>query len=165
MEALPGVMIWEYIDPRRRRFDQDKALSYLRAYGECLGQIHSLPMEWPPQKRSKLYGFIGEEDVEDARFQQLVSWLQSHATARDLRTFVHGDLNTASVLFQDGSVSGVVDWEFAGSGWKEYDLACMLRARTAFLNTSADRDAILCGYRLHSSYDPAVLQWREAFAV
>lgn len=161
LEAMPGVMIWDYIDPRRRRFDKGKALSHLRAYGECLGQIHDLSLEWQPQRRPRLYGFIGEEDVEDVRFQRLVSWLQTHTPACDDRTFVHGDLNTASVLLQDGNISGVVDWEFAGSGWREYDLAWVLRARTAFLNTQAERDAVLSGYRVHSSYDTGALQWCE----
>ncbi len=161
LEALPGVMIWDYIDPRRSRFDRGKVLSHLRVYGECLGQIHDLSLEWLPQRRPRLYGFIGEEDVEDVRFQRLVSWLQTHAPACDHRTLVHGDLNTASVLLQDGNISGVVDWEFAGSGWREYDLAWVLRARTAFLNTQAERDVVLSGYRVHSSYDTCALQWCE----
>jgi len=55
-----------------------------------------------------------------------------------------------------------VDWEFAGSGWREYDLAWMLRARTSFLNTQAERDAILEGYLKHASYDEDALLWCEA---
>lgn len=161
LEALPGLMIWDYIDPRRRGFDKDKVLSHLRAYGECLGQIHNLSLDWAPQRRPRLYGFIGEEDVEDIRFQRLVTWLQTHAPACNPRTFVHGDFNTASVLFKNGSISGVVDWEFAGSGWREYDLAWVLRARTAFLNTESERDAVLSGYRVQSSYDSGALQWCE----
>jgi aminoglycoside phosphotransferase (APT) family kinase protein len=158
LEALPGAILWDYIDPRRKLFDRGKALPYLHAYGECLGQIHELALDWPPQRRPRLHGLIGEEEVEEVRFQRLVSWLQTHAPACDDRTFVHGDFNTASVLFCNGRLSGVVDWEFAGSGWREYDLAWVLRARTAFLNTQAERDAILSGYRVHSSYDTDALR-------
>jgi len=116
-----------------------------------------LSIDWAPQRRTRLYEFIGEENVDDVRFQRLVSWLQSQTIARDDRTFVHGDFNTASMLLDDGILSGVVDWDFAGSGWREYDLAWALRARTAFLNTQAERNAILSGYSLHSSYNPDTL--------
>ena len=74
---------------------------------------------------------------------------------------MHGDFNTASVLFSDASISGVIDWEFAGMGWREYDLAWALRARTVFLNTREEREAILKGYRLHASFDATYLRWCE----
>ena len=74
---------------------------------------------------------------------------------------MHGDLNTASVLFQDRIVTGVVDWEFAGTGWREYDLAWVLRARKAFLNTLEERQAILAGYGEHTLYDADALRWCE----
>jgi aminoglycoside phosphotransferase (APT) family kinase protein len=76
--------------------------------------------------------------------------------------FVHGDFNTASVLFQNDSISGVTDWEFAGSGWREYDLAWALRARSRLLNTQVERDAILDGYRQRSTYHEEALRWCEA---
>lgn len=161
LEALPGVILWDLIDPRRTMFDRAKSLFYLHAYGECLAQIHALSIAWPPQRRPALYSLIGEENVADDRFQRLVAWLRSRPRACDDRTFVHGDFNTASVLFRDGAISGVVDWEFAGSGWREYDLAWVLRSRTAFLNTPAEREAILSGYRVHSAYDPDALRHCE----
>jgi aminoglycoside phosphotransferase (APT) family kinase protein len=161
LEALPGLILWDHIDPRRRLFDKDRVLNCLHAYGECLGQVHELTLDWAPQRRPRLYGLIGEEEVEDVRFQRLVSWLHTDAPACDHRTFVHGDFNTASVLFHEGRISGVIDWEYAGSGWREYDLAWVLRARTSFLNTRAERDAILRGYRSHASYGTEALRHCE----
>ncbi len=161
-EALPGRMVWDHIDPRREGYDPEKAPEYLRAYGNCLGAIHALPLPWDSQKRSRLAGLIGEEDVREERFEQIVSWLRKHAPTQGEPVFVHGDLNTASVLFQGGAVSGVVDWEFAGTGWREYDLAWVLRARRTFLKTPAEREAILAGYRERASYDESALRWCEA---
>lgn len=161
VESLPGHMVWDYIDPRRSLHDKDKAPTYLQAYGRCLAAIHNLPLPWASQKRARLCNLIGEESVEDEGFVTLVSWLQEHAPQNRDEVFVHGDLNTASVLFCDDSLSGVIDWEFAGRGWREYDLAWVLRARTAFLNTLAERSAILEGYREHASYDEDALRWCE----
>jgi len=161
VEAMRGHMIWDYIDPRRNLYSKDKALLYLTAYGHCLAQIHCLDITWPPQKRSRLHGFIGEENVDDERFRRLVSWITSNNGISPGQVFVHGDFNTASVLFHKDSISGVIDWEFAGSGWREYDLAWALRARLHFLNTKAERQAILNGYKLCTTYNTAALQWCE----
>lgn len=161
VEAVVGDMIWDYIDPRRKLYHRDKALRYLRAYGECLAQIHSLDIDWPQQKRPRLYGLIGEETVDCDRFKRLVSWIQSNNVVSPERVFVHGDFNTAGVLFSDDTISGVINWEFAGSGWREYDLAWTLRARSSFLNTEQERWAILDGYRQGSDYDDDALRWCE----
>lgn len=161
LEALRGNVLWDYIDPRRGHYDQHKVPAYLQSYGECLATIHELPLAWAAQKRPRLGDLIGEQDTGDRRFEEPVSWLRGHAPPVRDEVFVHGDLNTASVLYENVRLTGVIDWEFAGRGWREYDLAWILRARTAFLNTQAERDAILEGYRRHSSYDEAALRWCE----
>lgn len=161
LEALPGSLIWEHIDPRRKLYDPATVLSHLAAYGECLGRIHSLPAAGLRPRRPRLYELMGEEDIADDRFQRLVSWLRLRTPQFENRTFVHGDLNTASLLIREGQVSGVLDWEFAGMGWREYDLAWVLRARTAFLNTEQEREAILRGYGRHSCYDQETLRYCE----
>lgn len=161
LEELPGSVIWDHIDPRRRLYNRDMALLHLQAYGECLGRIHSLPAEGPGHRRPRLYGLMGEEDIPEGRFQWLVAWLRRLVPKNVNQTFVHGDLNTASVLVHEGQVSGVIDWEFAGLGWREYDLAWLLRARTAFLGTAEEREAVLQGYSRHASYDPEVLRYCE----
>lgn len=161
IEALGGEMIWEYIDPRRGHYDSGKSLLYLHAYGECLGRIHSVEIAWPAQKRVRLHGLIGEEELEDERFRRLVAWFQANNAATPGQVLVHGDYNTANVLCRNEAVSGVLDWEFAGSGWREYDLAWTLRARTHFLNLPAEREALLAGYTQRCSYDEEALRWCE----
>jgi aminoglycoside phosphotransferase (APT) family kinase protein len=161
LEELPGSLIWDYIDPRRKLYDRDLSLPHLVAYGECLGRIHSLPAEGPAHKRPRLYRLIDEGHIPDERFQRLVSWLTRHTPENTSQTFVHGDLNTASVLVHEGRVSGVIDWEFAGLGWREYDLAWLLRARTAFLGTAEEREAVLQGYGRVASYDAEALRYCE----
>ncbi len=161
IKAVPGEMIWEYIDPRRKHFDRDKVLPYLRAYGECLATIHNLDIPWPEQKRPRLYGLLGEEEVSEERFRELVSWLRANADITPGRVFSHGDFNTGSVLFHDDAITGVIDWEFAGTGWREYELAWALRARLDFLNTETERQALLEGYRQRTDFNEEALRWCE----
>lgn len=161
IEAVVGDLIWDFIDSRRGAYDIKKSLLYLHACGECLAQIHNLEIAWTPQKRPRLYGLIGEEKVDDERFKRLVSWIKTNKVTTANQVFVHGDFNTASLLFHNDSISGVIDWEFAGSGWREYDLAWILRARSSFLNTKQERDAILDGYKQRSTYSEETLRWCE----
>ncbi len=158
---LPGTTLLDVIDPRRERYEPTKVLEHLRAFGEMLGVIHSLPIAWPGQLRQRLEHLIGEESVQDVRFRDPVRWLRANEPSSRKLEFVHGDYNTANVLVDGGVVSGVVDWEFAGVGWREFDLAWALRARICFLNSQEERSAILSGYQSTASYDAAQLKWCE----
>jgi len=161
LTAAPGTMLWDFIDPRRPGYDKSTVLPNLRAYGELLARIHALDVNWADQPRARLEGLIGEERVLDRRFQDLVEWINQNHPSHSKGNFIHGDFNTANVLLDRGAVSGVLDWEFAGMGWKEYELAWALRARIHFLNSTAERDTILTGYQSGGSYDAKQLRWCE----
>jgi len=128
---------------------------------ELLARIHAIDVDWPDQPRARLEGLMGEERVSDGRFRDLVKWIVQNQPSHSERNFIHGDFNTANVLLDRGAVSGVLDWEFAGMGWKEYELAWALRARIHFLNSAAEREAILSGYQSGGGYDAKQLQWCE----
>lgn len=161
LTAIPGTMLWDLVDPRRPSYDRSTVVRNFRAYGEALARIHALEIAWADQHRVGLEGLIGEEGLSDARFRELARWVAANQPSRSNRTFVHGDFNTANVLLTGGVVSGVLDWEFAGTGCREYELAWALRARRHFLNSVAERDAILSGYRSQGTYDPERLRWCE----
>jgi len=161
LAALPGITLWDLIDPRRPGYHRGAVLKNLRAYGGLLAQVHALGFDWADQGRSKLEDLIGEQDVQDTRFRDLVAWLAANRPDQHERAFIHGDFNTGNVLLSEGDVSGVLDWEFAGIGWKEYELAWALRARIHFLNSTAERDAILSGYSSSARYDADQLRWCE----
>ncbi len=161
IETVPGRMIWDGIDPRRAAYDGRQAISLLRLYGRCLAAIHGLRLAWPAQRRLRLEALHSLDEPAPSAFAPLVAWLQDHRPAQRDEVFVHGDLNTASVIVQGGELSGVIDWEFAGRGWREFDLAWVLRARRAFLNTPAERVAILAGYQEAAPYDEDGLRWCE----
>jgi aminoglycoside phosphotransferase (APT) family kinase protein len=149
------------VDPRREHYERAKVFERLRAYGRTLGMIHSLPIDWCTQGRQHLENLIGEENLQDGRFEELVRWLRMNEPQSRNQAFVHGDFNTANVLIDDCAVSGVLDWEFAGRGWREYDLAWALRSRITFFNSDKERSAILSGYGSTASYDMGQLKWCE----
>src|SRR5262249_25149820 len=147
LSKVRGVMLWDLIDPRRAHHDRASVLRHLRTYGEALARVHALdPADWADQPRSRLETTADLADESDPRVQGLVGWLDAHRPSGIQQSFVDGDFNTANVLIDGDSPAGVIDWEFAGRGWKEYEIAWALRARIHFLNTSEERDAILSGY-------------------
>ncbi len=161
LEFLRGAMLWDFLDPKRRFYNPEKILPYIGRYGGMLGRIHELPGEWPQQQRRNLYNLIGEEELEDREFREIIDWLAANRPSDMDEVFTHGDLNSANVLFYQDEISGVVDWEFAGIGWREYDLAWVLRRRLNYMNSEEERAAFLEGYRSVSTYDPGMLRWCE----
>lgn len=161
LEAIDGILIWDLIDHKREHYDESSVLTALREYGEMLGRIHRLTPECSLQPRTQLYGFIGEEKTSDQRFREIIDWLKTHKIKHKDYVFVHGDYHTGNVILRDGVVSGIVDWEYAGSGWKEYELAWALRARMTFLNTPAEREAFLQGYYEYGALNAEALRWCE----
>jgi len=161
LSRLPGTMLWDLIDPRRSAYRKDTVLRHLELYGATLARIHALDVDWSDQRRSNLEGPIGPEEGQDARSRQLMDWLSANRPPQVRRSFVHGDYNTANVMIEGSQVGGVLDWEFAGVGWKEYEIAWALRARVDFLNSRAERDAILSSYQSSGSFDANQLRWCE----
>lgn len=64
------------------------------------------------------------------------------------RTFslIHADLHPSNVLI-DGARAAVIDFDDAGFGWHQYDLAVALVAYQRHADFAAFRDACIAGYR------------------
>jgi aminoglycoside phosphotransferase (APT) family kinase protein len=161
LEEIQGFLLWDLIDPRRKNYDPKNLHIYLFEYGKWLALIHQLPLKWHHQKRPKLYEFSDKDVGSDPRFEKIISWLSANKPIRFDSVFVHGDYNPANVIFDEKEIKGIIDWEFAGLGWKEYDLAWALRARQYFLNSQKERNIILQGYSSVETYDPISLKWCE----
>jgi aminoglycoside phosphotransferase (APT) family kinase protein len=161
LEEVRGTVLRELLNPKSESYSRALKTRYLRKYGEALARIHSVDVDWQPQKRSNFYDFLGEQRLPDLRYRELVIWLEANPISDRDYCFVHGDLNTANVIFSRGEVSGLLDWEYAGKGWREYDLAWILRAERTYLNTDEERNAVLEGYSSVASYDPEALRWCE----
>lgn len=154
-------MLWDLVDPRRPDFEKSSVVANLRSFGACLAQIHREPVAWPSEQRPRSYELIGEQELDDRRFAPLIDWLHAHRPRERSAAFVHGDFNVANVLFGRGRITGVVDWEFAGTGWREYEIAWSLRARTHFLRTESERNAVLEGYASVGTFAESQLRWCE----
>ncbi len=159
LEKREGVMLLDLLNPASPFHKPNLRYPTLESFGEAVGRLHSLDVEWPEMKRTSLYDFLGEEEIDDWEFAEIVLWLKANPPPAKSMVFTHGDLNDRNILVKDGEVTGIVDWESAGIGWREYDLAWALRERRNYMNTPEARSRFLTGYTAYCSYDPEAFRW------
>ncbi len=155
----PGVMLLDLLNPASPHHRPGEIADSLHSFGAFVGRLHATSLDWPEMKRTTLYEFLGEERIDDWEFGEIVLWLQANEPPPKSMVFTHGDLNDRNILVADGRVTGVLDWESAGTGWREYDLAWVLRERRNYMNTPEARESFLDGYMSFSTYDPEALRW------
>ncbi len=62
--------------------------------------------------------------------------------------FVHGDFHYANLLWKDGHISGILDFELAGIGDRDFDIAwaLILRPGQKFMRTEEELREFIAGY-------------------
>lgn len=161
LETQPGSMLRDVLNPSSEQFSVNSQERVLYELGEQVARLHTQHLDWTENLRSALYGFLGEEDILDERFQKVVLWLESNPPPSKEYVFVHGDLNDANVLVENSQITAILDWESAGLGWREYELAWILRERQHYMNTPESRDSFLRGYTSITTYNDEALRWCE----
>ncbi len=64
--------------------------------------------------------------VEEPILADALGWLRMHLRECSDPTLVHGDFRAGNLLFDDGRISGVLDWEFAHVGDPARDVAWLM---------------------------------------
>ncbi len=82
----------------------------------------------------------------------------------DRNCFIHRDFHPGNVLWEDGSITGLVDWVVARWGPAEVDVG-HCRANLAMLHGQGAADAFLDSYRRAIGGEPYDLRWDLVAAV
>ncbi len=135
----------------------------LQKMGELLGRIHSLPLKWRsvPHRRQHSIPEIAAENPLSKELSELVGWLSRNIPPQSEPIFIHGDFHYANVLWEKDSISAILDWELAGMGWREFDLAwaTVLRPSQNFMKKKSEIEKFLKGYCQTAEYDGKALNW------
>lgn len=71
--------------------------------------------------------------IKDRALARAVTQAADQASASSSFVFVHSDYQPFNMLWRGGMLTGVVDWAFAGSGWREIDVGhCRLALAVLF---------------------------------
>lgn len=132
------------------------ALRYMAPYGAELAGIHALAVPWEPVKHRRFFDRPGPEHIRKYGLEDMAALLDRCSPAGQSRCFVHGDFHYANILWRNGAVSAVLDWELAGVGVREFDMAwaVLLRPGQTFLDSPEQVGAFLAGYGARQSFSP-----------
>lgn len=156
---LPGLRLSNIVGTN----EDMVSLSYMEAYGEALGKLHGLRTTASQQADRKFHHRPSEDMLKKLDLSYLKNYF-SRAPLSVETVFCHGDLHYANVLWEGQHISAILDFELAGYGNRDMDIAwaMFLRPGQRFLKTEAEREKFLSGYRKFGTYDKAAVQYYTA---
>ena len=126
------------------------ALTYMEKYGEALGRLHKLNVSAKPQVDRKFYHRPGDEVLKKLNLLFLADYFDRKPLQGET-VFCHGDFHYANVLWKDQHISAILDFELAGYGNRDFDIAwaLFLRPGQRFLKTDKEQALFIKGYQKH----------------
>ncbi|WP_428120269.1 phosphotransferase enzyme family protein [Candidatus Poriferisodalis sp.] len=167
----PGEIVGELLTAHDKCTDATEPVEIAEPFGQLGGlmaAMHNQATAWTPPssfRRHRLdtdgllgnapfWGPFWENPVLDARERDLLIATRDHCRERlrrygePRRTFslIHADLHLANLLTHDGRLS-VIDFDDAGFGWHQYDIAVAMFHSRGTADFEAARQAFLGSYR------------------
>lgn len=134
---------------------------YLYNYGKTLGQIHKQKIKASKAFQRPVNDYPKENQNQDEYSKQIINYLKETKPKINYQTFIHGDYHYANILNQNKQISGILDWEYSGMGFKEQDIAwaLILRPSSNIMENKEDIEAFLEGYKTENTYEKDKLNW------
>lgn len=129
--------------------DNLESLEYLEKYGKKLGEIHLITGDFNNVKDRKFFHIPSKVYFEENGLDlSIYEYLNSNKPEIINYCFCHGDFHYANVLWENKNISGILDFELAGIGNKEFDIAwaIILRQGQKFLRYYVEIETFLKGY-------------------
>ena len=160
-----GVPLDEMIE---KAPDEGSRDSHFERLGRVMATMHDQATAWQPPSQFQRHsldadGFMGEApfwgrfwDLPELTPTQretlthgrslLYARLSEYGTDRGTYSMIHADLRSANILVTDDRVH-VIDFDDAGFGWHQYDMAAALFDHLTSPSYESIRDALIAGYR------------------
>ena len=136
-------------------------LAYMEPYGAALAALHGLDLPWSEVKHRRFLDLPPEDYLEKYALTGYADFLSGHPPVGEGRCLIHGDFHYANILWRDGGVSAVLDYELSGRGIREFDLAwaVVLRPGQRFLRTPEELEGFLGGYGGKQAFSPPAFRY------
>ena len=137
------------------------SLDYLYEYGQTLARVHKTQGQFPDVKDRSYFHIPPPEHFEKHNLQFVYAYLVANQPKEIHRCFCHGDFHYANILWKDKHISAILDFELAGMGNKEFDIAwaLILRPGQRFLKTEAEISRFLDGYQAVGTFHAEYLKY------
>ncbi len=139
----------------------ETASGYLYEYGQALAKLHSTAGSFPRAPHRRFHRIPDAGHFGELGLENVYHWLTANKPAQINECFVHGDCHYANILWKDGHISGILDFELAGMGNREFDIAwaLILRPGQKFLQTEGELQEFLAGYLSIGTCDLALVRY------
>ena len=154
LEHLPGEPDFAPVDQKRMTEQLACALARVHAVpldDELCRLLEREPDDWRPEAKEPAQL---DESLDEARLRAALSELGAWPR-RNAQVLLHGDYWPGNVLWQDGQLSAVLDWEESGLGDPLSDIA-ITRLDVLWAFGDAAMDSFTACYREQTDID-----WQE----
>jgi len=158
---VQGFRISQRIDVYR----QNSKL-FCNTFGRNIGMIHTIKGNFEKVAFRKFHS-LAENESEDINLKSINSWLAENQPKIVKECFVHGDHHYANILWSEKGIKATLDWELAGIGNKEYDIAwsVVVRPEQQFFLTEYEETEILNGYQEVNTFDFSEYQYYKVLVM
>ena len=141
--AMPGERLSTVVGENKDLI----SLEYMEVYGAALAKLHRLTIPARPVRDRRFFHAPPDELLKKLGLMDLKERLL-RPPGNPVTCFCHGDFHYANVLWEGHRISGILDFELAGYGDRDFDIAwaVFLRPGQRFLQTEAELEAFLRGY-------------------
>ncbi len=157
LEKKEGRRLSEIINKRNNK-------KYLFEYGKSLAQIHNINTKNNTIAQQRVINDIPNKETYpniDKKIIPIINNLNKTKPNINSNTFIHGDYHYANILWKYKKITGILDFEYSGMGFKEQDIAwaLVLRPNQKFLDNIKDIKIFLDGYLTIGTYNKKYLKW------
>lgn len=158
-EALPGTRLSVLLGENKEM----ESLDYMEEYGATLAQLHSLHLCAPKQADRRYHHRPPDELLRQLGLSALSDFF-NRLPPGSPSVFCHGDFHYANLLWDKGHISAILDFELAGYGNRDYDIAWAMFCRPGqrFLRTPEEQQLFLQGYNRHGECNAEAVRYYMA---
>jgi aminoglycoside phosphotransferase (APT) family kinase protein len=138
-----------------------QSMAYMAEFGKTLAELHAQQGNFPEAPHRHFHDLPVQEKLDKAGLGFVFEYLEKNQPKSVHRCFVHGDFHYANLLWENGHISGILDFELAGTGNREFDIAwsLILRPDQRFMKTKEELEEFLRGYESVSPCDRALIHY------
>lgn len=138
-----------------------QSMEYMFEFGEMLAKIHKTKGVFNNAPHRNFHEIPSYDFCKEKGVEFVYDYLVKNKPTKVNHCFVHGDFHYANLLWKNHHISGVLDFELAGIGNKEYDIAwsIILRPSQKFMKTKEERELFLKGYKSVGECDEKLVHY------
>lgn len=136
----------------------DTRLDYERQMGNCLAHIHKIETKCK-KEGACIWNYKGA--IKNNNINKINDWLNENVIYNKEIVFIHGDYQLGNILLHNNGIAAILDWEFAGRGWRESDIAWAITIRegcSMYLDEQ-EVESFIDGYLIIGEINSEALLW------